>query len=355
MPSGTNSPAARLAALLNRNRLVELLGRFPRLTIALVGDLFLDRYLEIDATLDEPSVETGLTAYQVTAVRNSPGALGTVMNNLAALGVGRLIPVTVIGDDGEAYDLLAQLRRLPIDTRGIVQDSARQTPTYTKPMRRDDAGAWRELNRLDLRTRSPISSQTEESLLARLDEAFGAADGLIVLDQIAVEGEGVITPRVREHLAALSRATPGKLMFIDSRRHIGRFTFGVLKPNRAECQRAAEETGLDKADVVAAARWLARRTGRAVYLTRGEEGILLVEPDGSTTDLPAIPVSGPIDIVGAGDSTPAGIVAGLLSGATHAEAGMIGNLVASITIQQIGATGTATPQQVLGRWDEASK
>src|SRR5438132_13883963 len=106
--------------MLSRSRLAALLQELPKLKIALVGDLFLDRYLDIDAELDEPSVETGLTAYQVARVRNSPGALGTVLNNLAALGVGRLLPVTVIGDDGEGYDLWAQWRRPGVETEHIV-------------------------------------------------------------------------------------------------------------------------------------------------------------------------------------------------------------------------------------------
>src|SRR5437763_16538116 len=166
--------------MLTRPRLAQFLQELPKIKIALVGDLFLDRYLDIEASLDEPSVETGLTAYQVARVRNSPGALGTVMNNLAALGIGRLLPLTVIGDDGEGHDLLAQLRRLPVETAGIVQDPARQTPTYTKPMRQDESGVWHELNRLDLRTRDALSIQTERSLLQRLDVAWHAADGLIV-------------------------------------------------------------------------------------------------------------------------------------------------------------------------------
>ena len=69
-------------------RIEAILRTLPRLTIGLVGDLFLDRYLEIDARLTEPSIETGLDAYQVVRVRPSPGAAGTVINNLAALGIG---------------------------------------------------------------------------------------------------------------------------------------------------------------------------------------------------------------------------------------------------------------------------
>src|SRR5206468_11171300 len=79
----------------------RILDRLPRLTIGVLGDLFLDRYLDLDDSLTEPSIETGLDAYQVVRVRSYPGAAGTIVNNLVALGVGRVVPVAVIGDDGE--------------------------------------------------------------------------------------------------------------------------------------------------------------------------------------------------------------------------------------------------------------
>jgi len=60
-------------------------------------------------------------------------------------------------------------------------------------------------------------------------------------------------------------------------------------------------------------------------------------------------VSGPIDIVGAGDSCSAGIACAMVSGATLEQAAAFGNLVASITIQQLGTTGTASPEQVRER------
>jgi sugar/nucleoside kinase (ribokinase family) len=63
-------------------------------------------------------------------------------------------------------------------------------------------------------------------------------------------------------------------------------------------------------------------------------------------EVPAYPVRGPIDTVGAGDSSSAAMACALASGANLVEAAAFGNLVASITIQQIGTTGTATPEQV---------
>src|SRR5258708_1387869 len=71
-----------------------------------------------------------------------------------------------------------------------------------------------------------------------------------------------------------------------------------------------------------------------------------------TVWVPAYPVAGPIDIVGAGDSTSAGIACAVAAGASLEEAAAFGNLVASITIQQIGTTGTASPAQLRQRWRE---
>ncbi|MDD4710350.1 MAG: hypothetical protein PHD27_03730, partial [Eubacteriales bacterium] len=63
---------------MTRERLMELLERFSGLRIVVAGDLFLDRYWVIDPRLDEPSLETGLAARQVTGTRLSAGAAGTV-------------------------------------------------------------------------------------------------------------------------------------------------------------------------------------------------------------------------------------------------------------------------------------
>jgi sugar/nucleoside kinase (ribokinase family) len=98
-------------------------------------------------------------------------------------------------------------------------------------------------------------------------------------------------------------------------------------------------------------------TGGPVFYTDGAHGIRYIPAptdDGFSraVQVSAYPVSGPIDICGAGDSCSAGIASAMVSGATHEQAAAFGNLVASITIQQIGVTGTATPEQVRARWRE---
>src|SRR5262249_5539818 len=110
-------------------RLRALLDRFPSITVLVVGDFFLDKYLDLDPRLSEPSLETGLDAYQVVGVRNYPGAAGTVVNNLRALEVNVRV-LGVIGEDGEGDDLLRGLARIGVQASSLIRTSARFTPTY---------------------------------------------------------------------------------------------------------------------------------------------------------------------------------------------------------------------------------
>src|SRR6185503_11197470 len=154
--------------MLTTELIERILSTIPQRTIGVLGDLFLDRYLDIDPARDEPSVETGKTAYQVVRVRSYPGAAGTVINNLAALGVGRIYPIAFIGDDGEGYELRQALKLLPaVEQGGITISPNRRTPTYTKPMLGQE-----ELNRLDIKNRERTSEALEAAIIELLDEAW---------------------------------------------------------------------------------------------------------------------------------------------------------------------------------------
>jgi rfaE bifunctional protein kinase chain/domain len=324
----------------------RILRAIPALTIGVVGDLYLDRYLDIDGTLTEPSLETGLDAYQVVRVGPCPGAAGTVINNLVALGVGVVRPVSVIGHDGEGLELrqaLEGLGRVRLD--GVQQSFEVRTPTYTKPMLHLPGQPTRELNRLDIHNRQPLPAAVERRVVELVEEAWQVCDALVVLDQVSLPDRGVVTAAVRDRVAQLGLAMPRRWVLADSRARVGLFRGVCLKPNARECLAAM---GGD--DVEMAARALARQAGRPVFCTRSEQGILLAGPDSRVVMVPGYPVTGPIDPVGAGDSTSAGIVCALAAGETVETAAAFGNLVASITVCKLGTTGTATPAEVRQRW-----
>jgi sugar/nucleoside kinase (ribokinase family) len=189
-------------------------------------------------------------------------------------------------------------------------------------------------------------------LCRNLRDVFAATDGLIVLDQVNELNWGIVNDEVRATLRDLHRSDRQKLIYVDSRRHLGLFDSGALKGNRSEVLGAVGCTEDSPESVRAALRKLSERSGAPCFCTMGEEGILVAPPNEPARLVSGYPVTGPIDIVGAGDAATSGIVTSLLCGATEQEAASVGNLVASITIQQLGTTGTASPAQVLARFRE---
>ena len=120
---------------MNRDRFQAMTRRYDALRIAIVGDFCLDRYFEIDPSLSEESIETGLEVYNVTRVRTQPGAAGTILNNLVALGVGEIIPIGFCGEDAEGWLLERALRaRERVSLRAFMRTEHRSTftsVTYT--------------------------------------------------------------------------------------------------------------------------------------------------------------------------------------------------------------------------------
>src|SRR5215468_11138933 len=117
------------------SRFKTITSKYASLSIAVLGDFCLDRYLDIDLGREEVSIETGLPVYNVSEVRALPGGAGTIVNNLSALGVSKIYPIGLIGEDGEGYELSRVLgQRSGVTTDGIVRTSQRRTFTYCKPM-----------------------------------------------------------------------------------------------------------------------------------------------------------------------------------------------------------------------------
>ncbi|MFL5801109.1 MAG: bifunctional heptose 7-phosphate kinase/heptose 1-phosphate adenyltransferase [Roseiflexaceae bacterium] len=339
---------------MNEPRLRELTGRFAGIHVLVVGDFFLDRYLVIDPAQAERSIETGLEAHQIVEVIAQPGAAGTVTANLRALGL-RVTVLGLVGDDGEGHELRQGLRALGVDDGTLLTAPGHRTPTYTKPIVRAADAPPRELERLDIRTRAPTPSHATNALIARLRALAPRALAVIVADQMPAAEQGAITARVRAALTQLAEQFPDTPFLADSRTRIGEFERVIVKPNAAEAARAVwpDYTGEpDLATARQAGEVLRQRSSCPVFVTLGADGMLAIS-ETSATHVPAIAVPGPIDVVGAGDSAMAAIAAGLCAGATLEEAALLGNLAAAITIQQLGTTGTASPEQIVEQWRAA--
>lgn len=337
---------------MTRDRLRDLVQRFDRARVAVLGDFFLDKYLDIDPALAETSVETGKVAHQVVRIRCSPGAAGTVVSNLAALGAGAIHAVGFTGDDGEGFDLRSGLARLGCSTDCLAVCPDRSTPTYLKPRDAHTTGLSGEHSRYDTKNRTPTATDIERAVLRALDGLLGEVDAVVVLDQVEERNCGVLTDRVRQGLIERAHAASRVVFWADSRRAIREFSGMIIKPNQFEAVGIGQPLPgqqVELQQLLDAAHTLRNDHGAPVVITRSAEGMLVSDPQ--WTLVPGVAIDSEIDPTGAGDSATAGAVLALCAGATLPEAALVGNLVASITIQQINTTGVARPDQLLPRFE----
>ncbi len=317
--------------------------------LGLVGDFCLDRYLEIDPARRETSIETGREVYNVVRVRSQPGGAGTILNNLAALGVGTIFPVGFCGDDGEGYELLRELRgRRGVKLDGFVQTPERRTFTYCKPLLVEAGREPVELDRLDSKNWTATPAGIERRLIDALRLVAKEVDALILLDQVDVPGTGVVTGAVLEAVGEIARKHPDLLVLADSRRGLADFPPVTFKMNAAELARLGCGGAGTIAEIEATAASLARANGQRVFVTLAERGMVGASADGGVARVPALPVRGPIDIVGAGDAVTANLAAALAAGAELREAMELAGAAASCVIHQLGTTGTASVAEIGG-------
>jgi rfaE bifunctional protein kinase chain/domain len=331
---------------MNIKRLQEILTNIQNVRIAVVGDFFLDKYLMIDPSLKENSMETGLPTRQVVQVRCQLGAAGTVSANLHDIGVGEIFAVTAIGDDGEGHELKRGMRNLNINMDFCIEMPGRYTPTYTKPLVVSD-GPPKELERLDLRNHIHTPVEIEDKLIANITFCLEQVDAVLIMDQVEEHNCGIVTDRVRDCLNNLA-AHSDKIFYVDSRKYISHFRNMIVKCNNHELMAALKDLGqpTDGVTLEQGASTFRNQTHKPVYITMGEKGMLLLEKD-EAKQIPALKVEGELDIVGAGDCASSAIVSTLCAGATFEEAGAIANLASSITIKKLGTTGTASPEELI--------
>ena len=324
-------------------RIDEILRRIRSIRVAVIGDFCLDAYWRLDTGTPEISLETGKPTRAVRSQRSSPGGAGNVAANLVALGAGTVRAFGVTGPDMFGRELVLQLQERGVETSGmLIQSRGWDTPVYAKPY----AGGT-EQERIDFGRWNAPAPGTETALSAALRSALPSLDAVVVNQQL---DSGIMSVTMIQSLNAIARERPGALFVLDSRTMSGAFTGMVCKMNAAEASRLARPSGraggiLPPAAFRSSVRAIAERTGKAVFVTRGAGGILVF--DGSRFfDLPAIPVPGPVDSVGAGDTAFSAIAASLAAGASFEEAGAMGNLAAAVSVRKVGETGTATEEEI---------
>lgn len=335
---------------LTRTGVIGILDRISRLKAGVIGDSCLDLYWHADMSMSELSRETPHHNWPVSRETFVPGAAGNVASNFRELGCEEVSICSILGDDWRGMLLKDCFRRKGINDEYTISESERVTPAYCKTILHGLQGVEQEAPRIDFINFESPHEPVQLRLLAELDRMAAKVDVIGVVDQLKT---GVIGPLLRDRLHYW--AEQGKRIVVDSRDSIGSFRGVIVKPNEIEALKWRYGTPNNRlpeeSEIVEAGMRLAEAVEAPCCVTIGDKGALWCE-NGAVTYVPTKPVPPPIDIVGAGDSFSAAFVSALGAGCPGYEAAAFAHLAAAVSVRQLGGVGTASPQQILDRFDE---
>lgn len=336
--------------LIGKERFEDILKRIPSLKAGVIGDICLDVYWEAEMGRSELSRETPHYTLPVIAERYSPGAAGNVAANLKAIGCQSVSVCSLVGEDWRGTLLKKVFTELGIDLTYTITSEEWCTPAYCKPIRIGLQNARQEDPRLDFQNYATPQGELEQQLIAKLELMAENVDVIAVTDQFKF---GVIGEGVRECLRRL--ATQGKIILVDSRDRIHLFHGLTIKPNELEAAKCYPDTPQTADRPMSYWAELAMRLSQDMnsdcFMTMGDRGSIFAA-DGQYTWIPSLPVSPPLDIVGAGDSFASALLASLGAGSEPKEAMSFAHFASSISIKKIGSTGTASPNEMRARYEE---
>lgn len=312
-------------ASISRDRFREILSKFEGKKVLVLGDLMLDQYLWGSASRISP--EAPVPVVDVGSESTELGGAANVAENIASLK-GSPILAGVIGDDPPGETLRRKLREKGIGSQGVFVEEMRPTTVKTRIV-----AHHQQVVRVDRESKVPLSSQTREKLVGFVTTSIDGIDALLFEDY----DKGVLNPPTIRNLVDLAKSK-GKVVTADPKfDHFFEYRgVDLFKPNQREVE-AVMGIRLDDAQTLGSVgeRLLKRLEEPALLLTRGENGMVLLQPKGDRTQIPTV-AKEVFDVSGAGDTVIAVATLALASGASPKEAAIIANHAAGIEVSKFG-------------------
>lgn len=316
-------------------RLLEIVKEFPKARVLVVGDFILDEF--IWGKVSRISPEAPVPVVNVNRESFLPGGSLNVANNIHKLG-GTVYPCGVVGRDLEGRLLMRGMRKLGIDTGGVIQDRERPTTIKTRVIAHSQ-----QVVRVDRENVHPLSPLDARKMLQFITKKIKEADVVVVEDY----GKGVIDPLVLAPLLKLAKSLKKPVLVDPKEKHFSLYK-GVtaITPNRQEAYGAFNASANGQPlDLEEVGRGLLKQlNSEAVLITLGEEGMALFEKDRRTAKIPTT-AREVFDVSGAGDTVIAVFALGISVGASLRDAAILSNLAAGIVVGKLG-TATIEPTEL---------
>jgi D-beta-D-heptose 7-phosphate kinase/D-beta-D-heptose 1-phosphate adenosyltransferase len=305
--------------------LAAAIGRLAYANVLIIGDVMLDRY--VYGAVDRISVEAPVPILAIDRELKVPGGAGNVLRNLTALGAAAAF-ITVVGDDEAGSALTALIGGQANVEPWLLVQGGRTTTEKTRFIAKGQ-----QMLRADREQTDPIHPRLAERMVRIAIDAMAATSVTVLSDY----GKGVLAGDVSAQLLTAAREH-GRVLIVDPRgvdfsRYKGA---DIVMPNRPELAAATGMNVDGEAAIVAAATVLRERFEfGAVVVTRGNDGMTLVDADG-VKHFPA-EADEVYDTSGCGDTALAALAAGVAAKLPLAVAVRLANIAAGVVVGKVGA------------------
>ena len=304
---------------------MQLVDAFVDQPVLMVVDLVADRF--ITGSPKRISREAPVLILSKEGDELVPGGGANAALNVCALG-GRPLPVGVVGDDDHGRELVASLQRHGIDVSGILHRQDYPTACKTRVLGGSRHSIKQQIVRFDVEEKRALADDERHTLEKAIADRVDGCRVAVLSDY----GLGTVDPAFVETIKR-----QGELLCLaDSRYRLSDFVgLEGATPNEEELESIEGPVGENAA--AAARRLRERLDSRFLLLTRGSEGMVLVDDEGAL-EIPCHGSSQVADVTGAGDTVIGTLALATAAGASPTEAALLANYAGGEVVMKMGTT-----------------
>lgn len=302
---------------------MQLVDAFVDQRVLMVVDLVADRF--ITGSPKRISREAPVLILSKEDDVLVPGGGANAALNVRALG-GCPLPVGVVGDDQNGRELVASLSQHGIDVSGILQRQDYPTACKTRVLGGSRHSIKQQIVRFDVEVKRALADDERHTLEKAIADRVEGCQVAVLSDY----GLGTVDPAFVETI----KRNGELLCLADSRYRLPDFVgLDGATPNEEELESLEGPLGEDAA---APAQRLRQRLGaRFLLVTRGSEGMVLVDDEGAL-EIPCHGSRQVADVTGAGDTVIGTLALATAAGASPTEAALLANYAGGEVVMKMG-------------------
>ena len=319
---------------MRKSRVREICRSMRRASVAVVGDVMIDRYIWGQVDRVSPEAPVPIVTVAETSIR--PGGAANVAWNLLSLGTKTRL-AGIIGKDNSARELVMLMKGKGLSPSSLVADSLRPTTEKIRIIAHSQ-----QVVRADFESSEPVPGDIMKRLLSAVRTAITGARAVIISDY----GKGVVSTEVMDLVRSLCSVKRVPFLIDPKEGHFSlyRGAFAVT-PNKKEAGGFYNKKIRNEGDLDFVGNALLRDLeAEAILITRGEEGMTLFQERKRPRHFPTR-ASEVYDVTGAGDTVIGVFAAGLAAGASLHESIELANAAAGIVVRELG-TAAVGPEEL---------